>query len=521
MSFDTRLTAPEGYNVVNPYITARDVAALVQFLQRTFGGVVSKQITQPDGAVEHVEVAVGDSLLMIGPPEVDALVRSHEANRPGTFYVFVADVDATYAQAMACGAGAWAPPSDAFYGDRIAAVTDTNGNAWWIATRKEILSAAQLQARADQRWHSKAPAVDLSRVEQRSGSAPGGYRMINSYLTVKDVDGLIDFVKSTFGGILTGQIRQPDGRIEHAELRIGDAVLMIGPPQVDALIPSAEHQRPGTFYVFVPDVDDTCRKASDRGARVLEPPTERFYGDRVAEIRDPYGNRWWIATRKETLTPKELQERAEEHWHARSRAVSRTVTKGELLDYMRVHRYGVEATVTAQGAPQAALVGFVVNDQLELFFDSFASTRKVANLKRDSRMAFVIGGHTLGDERTVQYEGVVDSPSGAELDAFKDAYFALHPDGIRRSRLAGISYFRVRPRWIRYTNFNAAPPQIVVFEGAVLSAHPQEHGAPAVSHYTQLKAPWQPKVDRDREFNAFSSSTRASEAAESAEERTE
>ena len=74
------------------------------------------------------------------------------------------------------------------------------------------------------------------------------------------------------------------------------------------------------------------------------------------------------------------------------------------------------ASHAAEGPPEAALVGFLVNNRLELFFDSFDSTRKVANLRRDPRIAFVIGGYTIGDERTVQYEGVVDVPTGAEFE---------------------------------------------------------------------------------------------------------
>lgn len=145
-----------------------------------------------------------------------------------------------------------------------------------------------------------------------------------------------------------------------------------------------------------------------------------------------------------------------------------SMTQDALLEFLRIHRYGVQASRSVEGAPQAALVGFVVNDRLELFFDSFDSTRKVANLRRDPHIAFVIGGYTLGDERTVQYEGEVDVPAGAELQQFKREYFAVHPDGLRRSKLAGITYFRVRPRWIRYTNFNVVPAEIVVFEGAAL-----------------------------------------------------
>ena len=162
MSITTHIdgTSPDGYNTVNPYITVGNVLALIEFLQRTFDGVVTEQIIQPDGRIEHAEVRIGGSLLMIGPPEVDSLIRTHEEHRPGTFYVFVADVDATYQRALACNARVWEAPTDRFYGDRVAAVTDTTGNVWWIATREKTLSHEQLQARADQRWHKGAGKAD-------------------------------------------------------------------------------------------------------------------------------------------------------------------------------------------------------------------------------------------------------------------------------------------------------------------------------------------------------------------------
>lgn len=510
MENPTPRAAPQGYGTLNPYITVKDVPALLMFLQRTFGGIVREQIQQPDGQIEHAEVQVGDSLLMIGPPHVDALARHREKSRPATYYVFVEDVDSVYARAMTCGAHAWALPAETYYGDRLAAVTDPNGNAWWIATRKQTLDPEVLQARANRRWHKEtsASAEPIAAREPASGAGPPpGYHTVNPYVSVRDIEGFIDFVERTFGGVLTEQIRQPDGRIEHAEIHIGDSVLMIGPPQVDALVQAEDHERTGAFYVFVSDVDATCGKALACNAHLLEPATERFYGDRVAEVRDPYGNFWWIATRKETLGAEELQERADEHWDVRSRALSRTVTRAEVLEFMRSHRYAVQASVTERGLPQAALVGIAINDQLELFFDTFSSTRKAKNLERDQHLAFVIGGHTHGDERTVQYEGTVDSPTGTDLEGFKEAYFALHPDGLRRSKLPGIRYFRVRPRWIRYTNFNAAPAQIVVFEGSALSADASVPGAAATSHYTQLKQPWQPEIDHATELNAFANAT--------------
>jgi general stress protein 26 len=183
-----------------------------------------------------------------------------------------------------------------------------------------------------------------------------------------------------------------------------------------------------------------------------------------------------------------------------------SMTKAALLEFLRSHRYGVEASNAKEGPPEAALIGFTVNERLELFFDSFDSTRKVANLRRDPRIAFVIGGHAPGDARTVQYEGEADLPTGAELEHFKSDYFAVHPDGLRRSTLPGITYFRVRPRWIRCTDFNVAPAQIVAFEGPGLGT---DDGAdkPAVAMpYAQVKEPWQPKIEREAVFNAFADS---------------
>ena len=180
-----------------------------------------------------------------------------------------------------------------------------------------------------------------------------------------------------------------------------------------------------------------------------------------------------------------------------------SMTKEGLLDFMRGYRYGVEASHTPEGPPEAALVGFVVNKRFELFFDCFDSTRKVTNLRRNPRIAFVIGGHEPSDERTVQYEGEVDIPTGAELEYLKNEYFAVHPDGLRRSKLPQITYFRVRPRWIRYTNLNVVPAQIVVFRGSDLRTD-EDTGEPAIARaVTQMRGPWQPKIEREPEFNAF------------------
>ena len=180
-----------------------------------------------------------------------------------------------------------------------------------------------------------------------------------------------------------------------------------------------------------------------------------------------------------------------------------SITKAALLEFIRCHRYGVEASHSEQGPPEAALVGFTINERLELFFDSFDSTRKVVNLRRDPRIAFVIGGYAPGDSRTVQYEGEVDTPTGTELERFKSDYFAVHPDGVRRSILPGITYFRVRPRWIRCTDFNVSPAQIVEFEAPGLGTNDGAEKPAVPMPYAHVKEPWQPQIEREPVFNPF------------------
>src|SRR5512133_1091727 len=139
------------------------------------------------------------------------------------------------------------------------------------------------------------------------------------------------------------------------------------------------------------------------------------------------------------------------------------MTTAELLSFMRAHPLAVQASVSADADAQAAVVGIVVTDEFEVFFDTVEETRKVANLRRNPRIAFVIGGTTIGDERSVQYEGVADEPTGAELERLKDAYFESFPDGRDRQSWPGITYIRARPTWIRYSDFNQGPPGIIEF----------------------------------------------------------
>lgn len=144
------------------------------------------------------------------------------------------------------------------------------------------------------------------------------------------------------------------------------------------------------------------------------------------------------------------------------------MTRIELLQFMRRHPMAVQSSVSPTGAPQSAVVGIVVTDELELFFDTLDTSCKAQNLRLDSRIAFVIGGTRDGDERTLQYEGIADEPSGAELERLKALYLRVHPSGRAREHWPGLVYFRVRPRWMRFSDFSKPVPEINELDPAQL-----------------------------------------------------
>ena len=145
------------------------------------------------------------------------------------------------------------------------------------------------------------------------------------------------------------------------------------------------------------------------------------------------------------------------------------MTRAELLGFMRASRFAVEASVSGEGAPQAAVIGIAVTDQFELVFDTLDSTRKAQNLRRNPRIALAIGGAGDGQERTVQLEGVADEPTGDDRQRLQQIYFAQFPDGPTRLGWAGLIYVRVRPTWLRHSDFRRDPPEIVELDAAGLA----------------------------------------------------
>jgi hypothetical protein len=133
------------------------------------------------------------------------------------------------------------------------------------------------------------------------------------------------------------------------------------------------------------------------------------------------------------------------------------MTTAELFAFMSRCRLGVLGSVSPEGVPQSALVGIAVTENLEIVFDTLDTTRKFRNLMSNRRASFAIGWE---GEKTVQFEGEAFLPEREELERYKEIYFATWLDGPARQGWPGIAYFVVRPRWIRYSDFDQRPPVV-------------------------------------------------------------
>jgi PhnB protein len=142
-------SVPEGYHSVTPYLIVKGAAAAIEFYKKAFGATETFRMAAPDGKVSHAEIQVGDSRIMLADehPEVGAFAPG-AGRQSVSFLVYVDDVDVWFQRALAAGAKQVRPVVDQFYGDRSGLLTDPFGHTWSLATRKEELSADELERRA-------------------------------------------------------------------------------------------------------------------------------------------------------------------------------------------------------------------------------------------------------------------------------------------------------------------------------------------------------------------------------------
>ena len=147
---------------------------------------------------------------------------------------------------------------------------------------------------------------------------PAGYHTITPALVVRNADRAIDFYVEAFGAEEVTRMLGPDGRIMHAELKIGDSHVMLGEENEEwgSKSPLSTNGTPGSLHLYVPDVDASFARALKAGASVRMPVEDAFWGDRYGKITDPFGHEWGIATHVKDMSNEEM-ERAGKEWMAK------------------------------------------------------------------------------------------------------------------------------------------------------------------------------------------------------------
>jgi len=141
---------------------------------------------------------------------------------------------------------------------------------------------------------------------------PDGYHTITAQLTIDNAAQAIDWYKRAFGATEVGRSLGPDGKIMHAEIRIGDSPIVLNDAMQDMKGPKALGGSPAALWLYVDNSDEVFKRATAAGATVKMPMDDQFWGDRAGALQDPAGYTWWIATHKEDLSRPEIEKRAQD-----------------------------------------------------------------------------------------------------------------------------------------------------------------------------------------------------------------
>jgi PhnB protein len=247
-------TVRQGFHTITPYLIVREATELIDFVKQAFSAEELYRGTGSAGGV-HAEVKIGDSIVMLGGGGTWSGTPT-----PTGIHLYVEDADAVYERALQAGAVSLYHPVDQPYGDREASVKDLSGNHWYIATHKG------------------------------DRFIPEGLRTVTPFLHPKGAERMIGFLKDAFGAEEESRTQSPDGVIHHATVRIGDSMIEMGEAHGEWQ-PMAT-----TFYMYVDNVDSLYERAVAAGGVSQSAPADQPYGDRVAGVKDPFDNVWYIAT---------------------------------------------------------------------------------------------------------------------------------------------------------------------------------------------------------------------------------
>lgn len=164
----------------------------------------------------------------------------------------------------------------------------------------------------------KASKKKAAKKTSKVSAIPKSFHAVTPGLAVRNAAEAIDFYKKALGAKEKGRMPGPDGKIMHADIVIGDSHIMLGEENVQMGAPSPQslNGTPVSLYIYVRDADKAFNQAVSSGATVAMPIMDQFWGDRAGMITDPYGHKWWLATHKRDLSPKEMKKAAEEAFAA-------------------------------------------------------------------------------------------------------------------------------------------------------------------------------------------------------------
>lgn len=181
--------------------------------------------------------------------------------------------------------------------------------------KKKTGKAKKVLKRSANKKTAKPKKKKVSKTKKKVVSAvPKGYNTVTPYLIVNNANDAIEFYKKIFNAKEVLRMKQPEGQIRHAELKIGDAKIMLADEHLSMGIrsPLSVGGTAVTILVYVKDVDSTIDRAMASGGRIIRPIENMFYGDRVGTIEDPFGHRWHVSTHIEDVTPAQMKKRAAE-----------------------------------------------------------------------------------------------------------------------------------------------------------------------------------------------------------------
>lgn len=283
-------TAASVRTVASPRMTFKDVAKAIEFYKSAFGAKETFRFEIGKG-IAHAEIRIGDSVVMLAEewPEGGRYSPETTGNSPVAMTIQVPDVDAFAGRAIAAGAKLQRPIADQFYGRRDANLVDPFGYPWSVFTVTEEMSVEEMHRRfrAMTGGEKRKPAVD---------PIPKGYSTLTTYLVAQDADGLITFLTKAFGAEETFRSGPGSEGGLHAEVRIGDSMLMVGGG--GAGMEWRGTPMPSAFHIYVRDCDAIYARALEAGATSIDKPADQSYGERSATVQDAAGNSWYIATYK-------------------------------------------------------------------------------------------------------------------------------------------------------------------------------------------------------------------------------